>query len=595
MSRSVKLRHHHHPVRVVGRSVGRFVGGKDLFGAARTNAGFVARGDRIHHRSGRANKWSHLPGYHRAGIRLGALALGLYAILGLYLAPTATAPTLKALWWFVAAPLGGWLTLHNARRQDKLKRALRPTALALGELLGISRHVDPRSWITVPDGYREDPNRPAVIELPGSFHGAKALQERIVEIAATRLDIPEPEVEWKFGSPNRVILRATPLPPLLCTWAMFSPLLETARPGERVLGIGTRSTTVSADMVADAPHIAFSAPTGEGKSYTTSMIVMQSLHEGGNALICDIKLVSVPWARSLKNVRYCDSVALVHDALCWLDTEMERRYHLVRGSINDEGEHDEDAVGPELMVVLEEVNSLIDELEAHWMELREKGDPKTSPAIRAIRRGLSMGRQARIKFLVIAQYLTAAAIGGPAARQNLPTRILIQPNRNTWNMLAPDCKQPGGRYPDYGSNKGRAVVILRGKPVAVQLGYVPNKEARRYALNGIVTPFPGEVPGTTPGNAPVGSPTAPDNVITLPLDAGPTRVESVRLVTLREYYDEGKLPGTWEAVKKARTNARQESWTGPSFPEPVKVIGQKQYYDPADLAAFYDLRKEQTS
>lgn len=592
MSRTVKLRHRHHPVRVVGRGVGRFVGGRDLIGPARTNAGFVARGDRIHHRSGRANKWSHLPGYRRAGVRLGTLVLALYATLGLYLDPAGTAPTLRALLWFVVLPMSLWLTVHNARREDKYKRRLRPTALALGELLSISRHVDPRSWIEVPDGYREDPAKPVVITLPQSFHGAEVLQNRIAEIAGSRLDMPQPEAEWRYSPAPQLILRATPLPPLMCTYAMLSPLLDKAEPGERILGIGTRNTTVAADMSNVVPHMALSAPTGEGKSYTTGAIVMQVLHEGGIGLILDIKLASIPWARNLPNVRYCDEVPAIHNALVWLTGEMERRYQALKGSITDEGETDADIVGPELIVVLEEVNSLIAELEMYWASIREKGDPKLSPAIAAIRKGLAMGRQAKIRFLVVAQYLTAVAIGGPAARQNLPTRILIQPDRNTWNMLAPECKQPGGRYPNYGSNPGRAVIILRGKAVACQLAFVPYKTAKLYASNGIVTPFPGELPGGFAGSD-VAEPV--DNVIHMPAPREPQHVDAVRLVTLRQAWESKKLPGSWDAVKKARSNARKKEWTGHPFPDPEKIVGQTEYYDPDALIEFYEIRKEFTS
>jgi len=64
-------------------------------------------------------------------------------------------------------------------------------------------------------------------------------------------------------------------------------------------------------------------------------------------------------------------------------------------------------------IALQSVNATIGQLANYWAEVRDKSDPKKSPAIAAIADLLFMGRSAKVNVLAVAQMLTARAIGWP--------------------------------------------------------------------------------------------------------------------------------------------------------------------------------------
>ncbi|MFE4373988.1 hypothetical protein ACFRMN_38310 [Streptomyces sp. NPDC056835] len=85
---------------------------------------------------------------------------------------------------------------------------------------------------------------------------------------------------------------------------------------------------------------------------------------------------------------------------------------------------DPKAIGPRLLILLEEVNATMKMLARYWEKIRESGDPKVSPAIDALNEILYMGRQLRMHVLLVAQSATARALGGPEVREQFSTRIL---------------------------------------------------------------------------------------------------------------------------------------------------------------------------
>jgi hypothetical protein len=76
---------------------------------------------------------------------------------------------------------------------------------------------------------------------------------------------------------------------------------------------------------------------------------------------------------------------------------------------------DPKAIGPRLLILLEEINATMKQLARYWEKTRESGDPKVSPAIDALNEILYMGRQLRMQVLLVAQSATARALGGPLA------------------------------------------------------------------------------------------------------------------------------------------------------------------------------------
>jgi hypothetical protein len=184
--------------------------------------------------------------------------------------------------------------------------------------------------------------------------------------------------------------------------------------------------------------------------------------------------------------------------LLWLAGELERRSQITKRHADIRGDVDPALVGPRLMVMVEEVNSLETMLMAYWRTIRDpRNDPIKPPSLAALGHGLNMGRARRIHVFIIAQELLVQSIGGPAAKANLSTRILGRANTPTWNKLAPECKV-NGRYPKKSMHRGRVYVVTGDEPLLVQVLHADEQEAIDYVLSGVVVPFPAEV-GTEGG------------------------------------------------------------------------------------------------
>ncbi|MCX4429420.1 hypothetical protein [Streptomyces mirabilis] len=135
--------------------------------------------------------------------------------------------------------------------------------------------------------------------------------------------------------------------------AKVRELVTKAPESAPVIGIGTSGRTVSVDLDAESPHILVNASTGGGKSVTLRCITCQMLHHAAQAYVLDYKRISHPWARGIPAVTYC---ADIHDALIELGWEGRRRVRVA-----DELGIDADpgAIGPRLLILLEEVNATL--------------------------------------------------------------------------------------------------------------------------------------------------------------------------------------------------------------------------------------------
>jgi ATP:corrinoid adenosyltransferase len=273
-------------------------------------------------------------------------------------------------------------------------------------------------------------------------------------------------------------------------------------------GAGNRPVVIS--LKDDSPHIAVSAGTGAGKSVLAMLIAVQILARGGEVLILDRK-GSHRWALGMEGVDYCTKAHQMHEALIKSAAEADQR--------NDDALHEEEDWDPgkRKLVICEELNATIGQLNNYWAEIREKSDPKKSPAVSALADLLFMGRSAKYNVLAIAQMLTARAIGGPEARENFGVRCLARYTSNNWKMLVPEAAMPRSSR-----TLGRWQVVIGGQATEVQVAFLTNAQAR--ALGN---------PRKDPDSA-LGS--------NVPGDGD--------MMTLRDAIDAGVLPWSYEAAKK---------------------------------------------
>ncbi|MFI2647588.1 helicase HerA domain-containing protein [Micromonospora fulviviridis] len=232
-------------------------------------------------------------------------------------------------------------------------------------------------------------------------------------------------------------------------------------------GAGDRPVTLS--LRDDSPHIAVSAGTGAGKSVLAELVAVQVLARGGRVVILDRK-GSHRWALGLAGVDYCTKPAQMHDALVRLAALADERNSLALHAPEDWD------CGPRVLVIAEELNATIGQLVNFWAEVREKGDPKRSPAVAGLADLLFMGRSAKVNVLAIAQMLTARAIGGPEARENFGIRCLARYTANNWKMLVPEAAMPRASR-----TLGRWQIVIGGQASEVQVAYLSAVEARQLA------------------------------------------------------------------------------------------------------------------
>jgi hypothetical protein len=225
--------------------------------------------------------------------------------------------------------------------------------------------------------------------------------------------------------------------------------------------------------------------------------------------------------------------------------------------------------GPRTLVIAEELNATIAQIRAWWDEVREKGQPKIPPAVRAFRELLFMGRSAKINVLAIAQMLTALTTGGPESRENFGIRCLARYTRNNWQMLVPEAAMPRASR-----TLGRWQVVVRGVATECQVCYLTTAEARLLVAKARGVPDVPERAGTpligadqelSPGHGPIGdSPADP----------------LAELVTLRGAVDRGLAPWKFAAAKKRMQRARA---AGRAVPDPAGKDGNADQYRVGDL------------
>lgn len=384
-------------------------------------------------------------------------------------------------------------------------------------------------------------------------------------------------------------------------------LVAKAKESAPIIGFGAGGRIVSVDLDDQSPHILVNASTGGGKSVTLRCIACQMLHHGSRVFVLDTKRISHPWARGLPGVTYCADIADIHDQLIALGMEGRRRTRVA----DDLGiDADPKAIGPRLLILLEEVNATMKQLARYWEKVRESGDPKVSPAVDALNEILYMGRQLRMHVLLVAQVRDRPRPGRPGG-----PRAVLHPHPGPLQRQRLEDARPGGppgaegrqaprsrpgrqrrlrqrdadpvlhrgRSPSVGHRReagrsgrpercGAAAEAARRRPrrrlARPRLPPATEPSVSRDLLADAwsLTPAPADDPGD-----PVGSTTA------TPPPAVPAPADDDQEVGLRAAF-ENHLPGvaSLDALRTARASDR-------TFPQPVGKRGVELLYRVGDL------------
>lgn len=453
---------------------------------------------------------------------------------------------------------------------------LRPLHLRLAKAAGIPPAARPQSWL---EAARD--RSWAVLSLPASFAADEKERAAFVATAAAALGMESPDKSWHLAGPKpSLTLTVSPPPPAAVGAAQIRPAIEAARPDEVVCGLGKVSAPVVIDLDGDSAQVGLTMGSGGGKSVTSRLILAQRLFKGDIGLVLDTKRISHTWARDLPNTAYRRDAGEIHDALLWLAAEGDRRNRVADAAADIEG-HVHANVGPRIIVIAEELNTLMKRLRAYWLRERRPGDPPRSPALDALDEVLCMGRQVRINVVMIGQRLSDKATGGGGdARENLAALIFARFKPSTWKMLVPDLPMPPRT-----THKLRAEVVT-DVVRATQVALLTGREARDLALAGVVTPLPPGMPGaprvTGYGHEAIPGPGL--GGVTSQPGISPPPVMS--LVTVREAIREGVLPPgtTPEAVKQAKWRDSRRPEGERVFPAHRGLRGLAKLYDPVELA-----------
>lgn len=593
----------------------RFLSGESWHGRANTNRGLTRPGTKALTPTGYTHRRQYLPRWQHALWRLQWTLITLLTAAGLlfqfrrtvsYLGVTALAVT----------GYGAWRGWSWTREYGHRKNYVKPLHARLAAAAGIPLAMKPESWLEIPRDLSY-----ALLTWPrGASLPAPQERQAIESAASSTLGMRGAKPKWQFTGPHLKLRLVPPIPPPRWVYldslewdgrnvpdlrsdAIRQAILE-ADPDEVVLGIGEDGKVIIRSLRHDSPHWALSADTGKGKSVGVRCILSQILFRGGIGLILDNKLVSHPSLRGLKNVAYADDIEKIHDALVWLDGELDRRARFIRANTDMHGNLT-GSPGPRLMIVAEELNLLANRLQGYWDERRAEDKalppdmrenlPAVSPAKRALENASYIGRELKVHLLFVSQRLSARATAGSAdVRMNIGIRILAGYDAPTWDMLVG--KQTP--MPPPSRHAGRMQVFVKGGDLSeTQIAFFTHAETRQFAEEGtgsvpaklrhltefrpagVTVPRPSGLAGTGGGD---GSAVV---VTSMPaLQAPPVQ----NLMTIRQARVHGMLPRTWTTNGAFRTAKSRAKKDGIPVPEVKAMKGSEAMYDATELADFLE-------
>ncbi|MEU1050645.1 DUF87 domain-containing protein [Streptomyces sp. NPDC005897] len=418
--------------------IGRFLAGRDMDGIKRTDATFWQKGTRILPKAeGSVSRSSYRAGWQRLMFRItfaaGVTEVGYLigrnpdttkqTVQDLWANPDATLHTLQtggigAASAAASAAAAGGLAygLLTRERRELMREWVVPLHEAVHRPLGYAEQTDLRRYLHIPKNFSED-DAEIRVDLPT---GLGFSRDVVADLITQKLALEGVTFSWHpAGRKPYVLVKKTRRPPKKAAFKdpKVRELVAKAPESAPLIGIGTGGRTVAVDLDAESLHILVNASTGGGKSVTLRCITCQMLHHGSQAFILDYKRISHLWARGIPAVTYCADIADIHDALVQLGWEGRRR---VRVADELGIDADPDAIGPRLLILLEEVNATMKQLARYWERIRESGDPKVSPAVDALNEILYMGRQVRMHVLLVAQSATARALGARRSASSSP-------------------------------------------------------------------------------------------------------------------------------------------------------------------------------
>jgi hypothetical protein len=509
----------------------------------------------------------------RALPRIGAVA----AALGAGYAFTVASPgsAVRVAWWSWTAAaavlaVGGWQLTAWARGWRHRRRWVRPLEVALRPQLGYPPNLPARSWLVVPPELAEAEGGVKAY-LPAGFIGRERDRQLIELTVRSKLGLGDVNVEWPLVSRNHYVqftAKARPPAKVLFRDATVQAVIERAKASRPVIGLAAGGRPIGVDLDSESPHMAASAGTGAGKSNMLRVVAAQLMHHGASLVILDLKRRSHRWAKGLEGVTYCREVSEIHRTLVELAAEaMDRNVQA------DQYGDDQEPPWQRRVVVMEELNSTMEELTSYWRdELGEKG---VSPAVKGYRQLLFMGRAVQIHLLTAAQLFTAQSTGGPAARAQYGTIVMSRFNQRAWKMLLPEITP----VPKAGRQPGRAWVALGGQADECQIVFMTEAECRAWAASGKSSAV--AVSRSPVDREPQGGSTATvaaRPTLTLVADE-PTTDAPEGLVSLwQASVDKGDawVPLRYDHLRKAAER-------GCDFPAPVHVAGRKRLYSTESL------------
>lgn len=615
----------------------RYVSGRPLDGRPRTNATFTERGTvAVNDQGGEApairpSRWSMLPGYKRAVVRLVVPGVVLVVWAAVRTAPMVV---LGLVLMVALVALARVAVVGRRRWQSRRFRNVytRPLARTVAPLVGIQPYVDPDRWMTIspdleglaprliepmspaeqrsrefysariepllrwtPDhlmrvywwaGVKVEPlaepfRRPTEEQPPRvemrieDLFISGELAQQIRSIVHAKLGLSDLDEKWDQVGPVATgtwTVRRRPRDKVKL--AEIVDLFDKLAEHEFIVGFGPGNKPVVVSLADDSPHIACSAGSGAGKSVLAMIIAIQVLRRGGRVTIIDRK-GSHKWAKNLAGVRYCRKAPEMHEALIEL---------AALADANNDASFDSDdknwRAPVRNFVIFEEMNSTVAQLRNYWTSIWVKGEPKTSPAIQAFRDIMNMGRSGYVNLFGVAQMLTANTTGGPESRESFGVRFLARYTANNWKMLAPECAMPRKS-----KVRGRWQVVVAGEAHEVQVAFSDDIPFIRALAEPVVptshetgtprfdheerigTPPNGDTHGDTTGSVP------PD-----PFGEP---------ITLKEAIEQGIIQGEsgdaqkdYEALRKRMQRAEK---AGQTVPTPVGKRGKANLYRPADL------------
>jgi hypothetical protein len=402
-----------------------------------------------------------------------------------------------------------------------------------------------RPFLSVPLDFRDEGTVGTTVWYPSDVHMTPELQRTVVDVVTQKLGLSDTTATWHTtGTQPHVVIRPRRKPPGSATWNDYLDAILAAKETEPVIGVTAGGKLITANLEDDSPHILISAGSGGGKSSLTRLICCQALRRGGQLVVLDYKRTSHNWAKGLPGVTYAKRINEIHDALLTLAGIAEDR--------NERAEDPNEDLGPRIWLLAEEMNATADKLRDYWDQIREKDEPKRSPAIQALKDLLFMGRSALVHVIAVAQRLDASVVGGGAARENFADRYLCRYTPQSWRMLAGDVWP----MPKRSGLVGRWQSIKHGEANETQVIFVDDETARTYANGGVPA------------------------IENIPYQRKASERVLARTCGLRDAV--AILPGSEMTLDALRKHSQRDAL----FPAPVRHDGTQNVYDLDELVAW---------